>query len=183
METDDTPSSSGLSHLSQKLSRLTNRSDTTASSASSSSAAAGQAKGDFGLNALYVPPCASPIADLIFVHGLGGGSRSTWTHSGDPALYWPLEWLPHDDGFQDVRIHSFGYDSNWGKESILSVHDFANALLVSILDCPHISRTEKVCLSTACPLRAFSAPLPPLRSSVILWRLPWRSSIQVEGTS
>lgn len=166
MDTDDASSSSSLSHLSQKLSRLTTRTDTTASSASSAGAAAGQAKGDFGLNTLYVPPCRSAIADLVFVHGLGGGSRSTWTHSGDPALYWPLEWLPQDDGFQDVRIHSFGYDSNWGKESILNVHDFANALLVSILDCPHISWTEKVCSSTACPLEALYTQ--SLRFSVIV---------------
>lgn len=166
MDTDDASSSSSLSHLSQKLSRLTTRTDTTASSASGAgAAAAGQAKGDFGLNTLHVPQGRSAIADLVFVHGLGGGSRSTWTHSGDPALYWPSAWLPQDDGFQDVRIHSFGYDSNWGKESILSVHDFANALLVSILDCPHISRADKVCSSTACPLRSFFSA--PLRSSVI----------------
>lgn len=166
MDTDDASSSSSLSHLSQKLSRLTTRTDTTASSASSAGAGAGQAKGDFGLNTLYVPQGRSAIADLVFVHGLGGGSRSTWTHSGDPALYWPSAWLPQDDGFQDVRVHSFGYDSNWGKESILSVHDFANALLVSVLDCPHIPRTEKVCSSTACPLESFSSA--PLRSSLIL---------------
>ncbi len=95
------------------------------------------AKGPFGLTTLY-DPSTSAIADLVFVHGLGGGSRSTWTKSGDRSLYWPQEWLPHDPGFQDVRIHSFGYDSNWDKESTLNVHDFAKSLLGSIQDCPLI---------------------------------------------
>jgi hypothetical protein len=45
-------------------------------------------KGPLGLNTLHDPLDA--IADLIFVHGLGGGSQSTWTESRngslDPAL-------------------------------------------------------------------------------------------------
>ena len=101
-------------------------------------------KGSFGLNTLHTPLLGSAIADLIFVHGLGGGSRSTWTKSGDPALYWPKEWLPHDEAFQDVRIHSFGYDSDWDKGSILGIQDFAKALLGSILDCPIIPRDMRV---------------------------------------
>lgn len=94
-------------------------------------------KGPFGLNVLY-EPSQPAIADLVFVHGLGGGSRSTWTKSGDPSLYWPREWLPKDLRFQDVRIFSFGYNSNWDKESTLNLHDFAKSLLGSIQDCPHI---------------------------------------------
>ena len=101
-------------------------------------------KGSHGLNNLYKPFSGSAIADLVFVHGLGGGSRSTWTKSGDPALYWPKEWLPEDDAFQDVRIHSFGYDSDWTKGSTLGIQDFAKTLLGSILDCPHIPRGSKV---------------------------------------
>lgn len=106
-------------------------------------------KGEFGLNTLHIPLCGSANADLIFVHGLGGGSRSTWTKSGDPSLYWPKEWLPNDDAFQDTRIHSFGYDSNWDKESILGIHDFANSLLGSIFDCPNIPRGTRVCALSA----------------------------------
>lgn len=100
-------------------------------------------RGPFGLNTLY-QPANLVTADLIFVHGLGGGSRSTWTKSGDPSLYWPQRWLPQDPGFQDVRIHSFGYDSNWEKESTLNLHDFAKSLLGSIHDCPAISSDSNV---------------------------------------
>ncbi|KAI4206395.1 MAG: hypothetical protein LQ346_001104 [Caloplaca aetnensis] len=97
-------------------------------------------KGPLGLNTLYIPT-GTTIADLVFVHGLGGGSRSTWTKDGEPSLYWPKEWLPDDPGFQDVRIHSFGYNSNWEKESSLNVHDFSKSLLSAIHDCPTIPRT------------------------------------------
>jgi hypothetical protein len=100
-------------------------------------------KDPLGLNNLYDPPDPA-VADLIFVHGLRGGSRSTWTKSGDPSLYWPKEWLPKDAGFQDVRIHSFGYESHWGKESTLNIYDFAQSLLGCIHDCPSIPRHSNV---------------------------------------
>ena len=100
-------------------------------------------KGPFGLTTLFDPQSLA-IADLVFVHGLAGGSRSTWTKSNNPSLYWPKEWLPQDPSFQDVRIHSFGYNSSWGNESILNILDFAKALLVSIQDCPLIPRNTDV---------------------------------------
>lgn len=100
-------------------------------------------KGPLGLNTLFNPG-DSAIADLVFVHGLGGGSKSTWTKFGDPALYWPKEWLSQDPDFQDVRIHSFGYNSNWGNESTLSVHDFSTSLLRSLHHCPAMPRNTNV---------------------------------------
>jgi hypothetical protein len=106
-------------------------------------------KGPFGLNTLSQPP-EPVVADLVFVHGLGGGSRSTWTKSLNPSLCWPEKWLPQDERFKDVRIHTFGYSSNVGKESTLNIHDFAKALLGSIYDCPAIPRGSKV--SAVCPL-------------------------------
>lgn len=124
--------SSGRSFLSRTLTR---RDDGEQSSE--------DGKGPFGLNTLFDPDNPA-IADLVFVHGLGGGSRSTWTKSNDPSLYWPKEWLPQDPRFQDVRIHSFGYNSNWGNESILNVHDFAKALLGSMQECPLIPQNSKV---------------------------------------
>jgi hypothetical protein len=100
-------------------------------------------KGPLGLNTVYDPP-GPAVADLIFVHGLRGGSRSTWTKSSDPSLYWPKEWLPKDAGFQDVRIHSFGYDSHWERESTLNIYDFAQSLLGCIHDCPAMPQHLKV---------------------------------------
>ena len=100
-------------------------------------------KGPFGLTTLF-EPLQSAAADMVFVHGLGGGSRSTWTKSRDSSLFWPKEWLPRDDGFKDVRVHSFGYNSNWINESTLNIHDFAKSLLGSIQDCPAIPRGSNV---------------------------------------
>lgn len=114
---------------------------------SSGNASSDQSKGPLGLTTLHNPGRNSVKADLVFVHGLGGGSQSTWTKEGDPSLYWPKEWLPNDEDFQDVGIHSFGYDSNWDKESILGIHEFANALLGSILDCPAMPPDTRVRLA------------------------------------
>ena len=124
--------SSGHSFLSRTLARRNDRGHS-----------GEDGKGPFGLSTLFDPDTPA-IADLVFVHGLGGGSKSTWTKSNDPSLYWPKEWLPKDPDFQDVRIHSFGYNSNWGDESILNVHDFSKALLWSIQDCPLIPQNTNV---------------------------------------
>ncbi|KAL9012662.1 MAG: hypothetical protein Q9173_002586 [Seirophora scorigena] len=100
-------------------------------------------KGPLGFTTLFVPTEIA-VADLVFVHGLGGGSRSTWTKHGEPALYWPAEWLPNDPGFRDVGIHSFGYNANWEKESLINIQDFSKGLLASIHDCPAV-RSSDLC--------------------------------------
>ena len=96
--------------------------------------------GLLGLNLLYAPPV--PFLELIFVHGLRGGSRKTWSKTNNPFHYWPKEWLPRDPEFENVRIFSFGYDSNWGirKESTLNLHDFGKSLLYEVLNSPEIER-------------------------------------------
>lgn len=88
-------------------------------------------RGQLGLNLLFSP--SEPIVDFIFVHGLRGGSRKTWSKSSHPFHFWPKEWLPVDPDFKAVRIHSFGYNADWGdrRQSILNVHDFAQSLLGS----------------------------------------------------
>lgn len=103
-------------------------------------------KGAIGLTTLY-DPGPDAVVDLIFVHGLNGGSQSTWTKNGDPSLFWLREWLPKDEAFRDVRIHTFGYASGLSRESVLNVPDFARSLLGSIHDCPNIQHTNDVCLS------------------------------------
>jgi len=94
-----------------------------------------------GLCLLFEP--SEPLVDLIFVHGLRGGSRKTWSKTKDPYHYWPKEWLPRDPRFKNVRIHSFGYNADWGetKQSFLNIHDFGKSLLGAIYDSPHIRAT------------------------------------------
>ncbi|KOS18727.1 Protein SERAC1 [Escovopsis weberi] len=89
-------------------------------------------KGQLGLSTLHDTQDEAVIADIIFIHGLGGGSIKTWSDSsGKTTVCWPRDWLPGDPDFQHVRIHTFGYDADWKDKvpSILSVHDFAQILL------------------------------------------------------
>ncbi|TGJ88493.1 hypothetical protein E0Z10_g353 [Xylaria hypoxylon] len=98
--------------------------------------------GPTGLTTLYVPPeDKQVVTDLIFVHGLGGGSRRTWTKDS-PSTFWPGEWLPQDEAFRDIRIHTFGYDI-FSQTLPHSIPDLANSLLCSIQDAPLIPRDIK----------------------------------------
>lgn len=107
-------------------------------------------KGPLGLNLLHT--VAEPLIDFIFVHGLGGGSRKTWSMSSNPHHYWPKEWLSRDPEFRFVRIHSFGYKADWGEkgESILNIHDFARSLLSEIHCSPDIRRSDVGSLYLSC---------------------------------
>ena len=88
-----------------------------------------------GLTVLYEPD-GPPSADIIFVHGLGGSSRQTWSENRDPALFWPLEWLPHEVSLSSARILTFGYNAHFaqlsGKANILNISDFAKELLYAL---------------------------------------------------
>ncbi len=54
--------------------------------------------------------------------------------------FWPQEWLPRDSRFRHVRIHSFGYNSDWSErgESALHIHDFGKSLLGAMSDNVHL---------------------------------------------
>ncbi|KAI0408779.1 hypothetical protein F4802DRAFT_366865 [Xylaria palmicola] len=99
-------------------------------------------KGPLGLTTLHEPQEATPVVDIVFVHGLGGGSRKTWAKTVDPLHFWPKAWLPEDVDFRDARIHSFGYNADWveRRQSILNIHDFAQSLLGEIKNNPSIRR-------------------------------------------
>lgn len=89
-----------------------------------------------GLTILHEPESA-PSADIIFVHGLGGTSRHTWSKNRDLDLFWPREWLPYEPDISSARIMTFGYNSHFsstshGKENILNISDFAKDLLFSM---------------------------------------------------
>ena len=105
-------------------------------------------KGPLGLTTLYQPlESAQLVVDLVFIHGLGGGSRKTWSLSSDNAHYWPQAWLPHDEDFAgSVRIHTFGYKADWDwtapRNSPLNIQDFGQSLLGELRNNPAIRRTR-----------------------------------------
>ncbi|KAL2280910.1 hypothetical protein FJTKL_12218 [Diaporthe vaccinii] len=98
--------------------------------------------GPLGLTLLHEP--SEPLIDFIFVHGLGGGSRKTWSKTPHSAHYWPKEWLPAEPRFKNVRIHAFGYNAAWKERqaSMLTIHDFGQALLADVRNSPALCRGE-----------------------------------------
>ncbi|KAI5918945.1 NACHT and WD domain protein [Camillea tinctor] len=89
--------------------------------------------GPLGLNVIYTPKNGHK-ADIIFIHGLGGTSRFTWSKNKDPNLFWPLKFLPLEPDICLARISTFGYNANFLKAGNMSksIRDFATALLFDL---------------------------------------------------
>jgi len=84
-----------------------------------------------GLSVVYEPD-SPPALDIIFVHGLGGSSRQTWSKHRDPDLFWPQKWLPNEPDICRARILCFGYNASFqasGPNSLSNISDFAKELL------------------------------------------------------
>lgn len=96
--------------------------------------------GSLGLSLLYSPD--NPQFDFVFVHGLGGHSRKTWCKSGDN--YWPQDWLPKDAAFSHVRVHTYGYGSDYlkGKGDCLNIHHFGKAFLAALSTSPKLASSN-----------------------------------------
>src|SRR5204863_4525412 len=86
-----------------------------------------------GLRVLHEPRETTNVntVHIIFVHGLGGSARETWTHSSSNT-FWP-SLLHEEDGFENIRVSTFGYDANFSNifaaKSTLDISDFARQLL------------------------------------------------------
>jgi len=89
--------------------------------------------GPLGLSVIYTPE-SDHKADIVFVHGLGGSSRMTWSKDRNPELFWPSTFLPLEPEICMARILSFGYQSNFHKPGNAStvVLDFAKELLYDL---------------------------------------------------
>ncbi|KAH6680769.1 NACHT and WD domain protein [Halenospora varia] len=86
-----------------------------------------------GLNVIYSPENGHKV-DIVFIHGLGGTSRLSWSKHKDPDLFWPLTFLPLEPDVCLARILTFGYNANIRKASNTgtSVLDFAKDLLFDL---------------------------------------------------
>lgn len=121
----------------------------------SSSSSNLNAKGPLGLITVHQPSSGEPAtANLVFVHGLGGGSEHTWSKNG---VLWPRDLLPEQPPFRKTNVHIFGYDSDFKKSSTLNIHDFSKSLLNNLLNnpvvnqsnvCPPITHTPRSCLGS-----------------------------------
>lgn len=99
-------------------------------------------KGSLGLTLLHSP--SDPQVDLIFIHGLGGGSRKTWSKTPLLSHYWPQQWLPKDPAFKDVRVFTYGYDSDYlsGKGDCLNIHHIGKSFLGEVSMSPFIAQSR-----------------------------------------
>ncbi|KAF7550706.1 hypothetical protein G7046_g7936 [Stylonectria norvegica] len=89
--------------------------------------------GQLGLKVIYCPNNGHK-ANIVFVHGLGGTSRKTWTKHSNPDLFWPLTFLPLEPDLCLSRTLTFGYNADFRKAGNLntSVLDFAKDLLYDL---------------------------------------------------
>ncbi|KAI1087197.1 hypothetical protein F5B19DRAFT_497604 [Rostrohypoxylon terebratum] len=91
-------------------------------------------KDPLGLKVVY-RPAGQRRADIIFVHGLGGSSRMTWSYQRNLEYFWPLKFLPSEPDINEARILTFGYNANFrpgsGKNK-MSILDFAKDLLFDL---------------------------------------------------
>ncbi|KAJ5553326.1 hypothetical protein N7494_002704 [Penicillium frequentans] len=89
--------------------------------------------GPMGLNVVYSPGTGRKV-DIVFIHGLGGSSRWTWSKYKNPDLFWPLTFLPLESVLCQARILSFGYNANFLKSGNAStiILDFAKELLFDL---------------------------------------------------
>lgn len=129
-----------------------------------------ESRGAYGLNLLYSPP--EPLVDLIFVHGLGGGSVKTWCKGGDRRLFWPQVWLQRETDLQNVRVHSFGYNADWKdtKETYLNIHDFGRSLFGDMSTSPHLRHDKDV---GGVQVFSVGTLLTNLRPVLSLLDIPW----------
>lgn len=89
-----------------------------------------KSSGPLGLNVVYAPNNGHKV-DIVFVHGLGGTSRWTWSKNRLPELFWPLTFLPLEPDICLARIMTFGYNASFKKAGGIttSILDFAKDLL------------------------------------------------------
>lgn len=103
--------------------------------------------GPTGLTILRTPS-SEVFVEIVFVHGLRGGSRQAWSYSPDITHFWPQEWLPNHSAFDHARILSYGYNSDWmlRRENPMSIHDFGQALVEAIYNSPELRhhKTTKI---------------------------------------
>ena len=95
---------------------------------------AGRREDPLGLRVLHEPDEPRKF-DIIFVHGLGGSSRLSWSKNRDLKLFWPEKWLPSEPEIGDGRVLSFGYDAGFtpsAPKSFKNVSDFAKDLLFDL---------------------------------------------------
>ena len=96
----------------------------------------------------------NPEVDIIFVHGLDGGSFSSWAKNEDPNSYWPKQWLPKEVELSKARIHTYGYNLA-PKRDLHHVWDFSAQFLTELLCSPLWFGTASTSSQQTQPVREY----------------------------
>ncbi len=64
----------------------------------------------YGLSQVHAPVGHAKV-DVVFVHGLNGDPKWTWT-SDKSKIFWPAQLLPDIVGKEKARILVYGYDAS-----------------------------------------------------------------------
>jgi hypothetical protein len=62
-----------------------------------------------GLTEVFNPPAAACV-DVVFVHGISGHPKDTWT-CAEEDVFWPAELLPPVLEDEDTRVLTYGYEA------------------------------------------------------------------------
>lgn len=91
-------------------------------------------KDPLGLQIVHIPDTGPIKADIVFIHGLGGTSRMTWSKDRDIRFFWPGEFLPKEPDICQARISTFGCNADFrsSTRTSLSILDFARELLYDL---------------------------------------------------
>ena len=91
---------------------------------------------------LLAPARGEHKASAVFIHGLGGDVRKTWTSRGAPPAVWPA-WLAKEiDG---LAVWLVGYNapaSRWRRRGGMHPADHAKAILTLLYDEPRLASGE-----------------------------------------
>ena len=106
----------------------------------------------YGLTEIHAPtPASSAQVDVVFVHGLNGDPKKTWT-SKSGNVFWPEDLLPSFIHDFNVRVLVYGYDAD-----ILSfatkgtgvtkdkIHNHAERLVADLFANRRVSRSIPIC--------------------------------------
>ncbi|KAF3040675.1 hypothetical protein E8E12_003674 [Didymella heteroderae] len=100
-------------------------------------------KGIYGLEICHDNDQA--VADIVFVHGLTGNRRSTWTDK-HTKIFWPKDLLGSDQ-LPPTRILSYGYDADvahfWALASQNRIGEHARNLVNALAQLRDRSDTER----------------------------------------